>query len=175
MFSIPASWITPVLLALLAPQATAAPDITVTGCIERLDKTGAAYGAAATAGTRNPPSTFALTKATLASSTKASTVPEVPELSDKARTGTTGTTGTTATPADARSATPTTYQLVGNDSELSTHAGHSVEITGTLDAMPHSEGRAAAGATATTTTEWDVVTPRLKVTRVKMLDASCPR
>ena len=37
----PAFWITPVLLALFAPQATTASDITLTGCIERLDKTGA--------------------------------------------------------------------------------------------------------------------------------------
>jgi hypothetical protein len=170
----PAFWITPVLLALFAPQATTASDITLTGCIERLDKTGAAYGAAA-AGNRNPPSTFALTKAKLTSGTRASTVPEVPELSDKARTGTTGTTGTTTTTADARSATPSTYQLVGNDRELSTHAGHRVEITGTLDALPHGEGRTADSATAANTTEWDVVVPKLKVATVKTLDASCAR
>src|SRR4051812_40903756 len=97
MTTTPAFWLTPILAfataaGLTAQASQSRPDqgrtnssnVTLTGCIERLDKTSAAYGAA-TAGNRNPPTTFALTRAKLATGTRAATVPEVPELSEKGR------------------------------------------------------------------------------------------
>jgi hypothetical protein len=144
-------------------------NVTVTGCIQRLDKTGAAYGAA-TAKPGDSAPTFALTNATVGTRTRAATtVPEVPELSDNQNKAT-ATTGTTA--ADS-SGTTNIYQLVGDDRLLSTHVGHRVEITGAVQPRSSTGASAKAGTSVGTTTEWNVVTPRLRVAAVKMLASSC--
>jgi hypothetical protein len=66
---------------------------------------------------------------------------------------------TKASPASDATATPKTYRLDAEDSQLTAHVGHKVEITGTLDAKP-APGDAAAPA-------------KLKVASVKMVAASC--
>jgi hypothetical protein len=65
-------------------------------------------------------------------------------------------------------AAPRTYRLDADDSLLTTHVGHKVEITGTLESAKPSAGvtgdpapPAAAGAS------------KLKVTSVKMIAAAC--
>jgi hypothetical protein len=85
--------------------------------------------------------------------------------------GTTGAAGaaadaskfilTKASPASDATATPKTYRLDAEDSQLTAHVNHKVEITGTLDAT----AKPAAG---------DAAAPaKLKVTSVKMVAASC--
>jgi hypothetical protein len=85
--------------------------------------------------------------------------------------GTTGAAGaaadaskfilTKASPASDATATPKTYRLDAEDSQLTAHVNHKVEITGTLDAA----AKPAAG---------DAATPaKLKVASVKMVAASC--
>ena len=66
---------------------------------------------------------------------------------------------TKASPASDATATPKTYRLDAEDSQLTAHVGHKVEITGTLDAKP-AAGDAAAPS-------------KLKVASVKMVAASC--
>ena len=66
---------------------------------------------------------------------------------------------TKASPVSDATATPKTFRLDAEDSQLTAHVGHKVEITGTLDAKP-AAGDAAAPA-------------KLKVTSVKMVAASC--
>lgn len=66
---------------------------------------------------------------------------------------------TKASPVSDATATPKTFRLDAEDSQLTAHVGHKVEITGTLDAKP------AAG---------DAAAPeKLKVASVKMIAASC--
>jgi hypothetical protein len=85
--------------------------------------------------------------------------------------GTTGAAGaaadaskfilTKASPASDATATPKTYRLDAEDSQLTAHVNHKVEITGTLDAT----AKPAAG---------DAAAPaKLKVASVKMVAASC--
>jgi hypothetical protein len=66
---------------------------------------------------------------------------------------------TKASPVADATATPKTYRLDAEDSQLTAHVGHKVEITGTLDAKP-APGDAAAPS-------------KLKVASVKMVAASC--
>jgi hypothetical protein len=66
---------------------------------------------------------------------------------------------TKASPASDATATPKTYRLDAEDSQLTAHVGHKVEVTGTLDAKP-APGDAAAPS-------------KLKVVSVKMIAASC--
>jgi hypothetical protein len=66
---------------------------------------------------------------------------------------------TKASPVSDATATPKTFRLDAEDSQLTAHVGHKVEITGTLDAKP-APGDAAAPA-------------KLKVASVKMVAASC--
>ncbi len=83
--------------------------------------------------------------------------------------GTTGAAGaaadaskfilTKASPASDATATPKTYRLDADDSQLTAHVGHKVEVTGSIDAKP-APGDAAAPS-------------KLKVASVKMIAASC--
>ena len=66
---------------------------------------------------------------------------------------------TKASPVADATATPKTYRLDAEDSQLTAHVGHKVEVTGTLDAKP-APGDAAAPS-------------KLKVASVKMIAASC--
>jgi hypothetical protein len=66
---------------------------------------------------------------------------------------------TKASPASDATASPKTYRLDAEDSQLTAHVGHKVEVTGTLDAKP-APGDAAAPS-------------KLKVASVKMIAASC--
>jgi hypothetical protein len=66
---------------------------------------------------------------------------------------------TKASPASDATATPKTYRLDADDSQLTAHVGHKVEVTGSIDAKP-APGDAAAPS-------------KLKVASVKMVAASC--
>ncbi len=66
---------------------------------------------------------------------------------------------TKASPASDATATPKTYRLDADDSQLTAHVGHKVEVTGSIDAKP-AAGDAAAPS-------------KLKVASVKMIAASC--
>lgn len=71
---------------------------------------------------------------------------------------------TKASPVSDATATPKTYRLDAEDSALTAHVGHKVEITGTLDAAKPVAGDPAASATSPS---------KLKVASVKMIAASC--
>ena len=74
---------------------------------------------------------------------------------------------TKASPASDATATPKTYRLDADDSQLTAHVGHKVEITGTLDAAKPAAvaGDPAPPAAASPS--------KLKVSSVKMIAASC--
>lgn len=127
-----------------APEAkpAAADAFTVIGCVERrADGSNAAPGTVGTTGaaraTEGPG--FMLTKVTKP----------------------TGTSGASS-PSTAAS-----YRLDADDSKLTGHVGHKVEITGTVAAASASPSPAGAGSSSSTTT------PTLRVDTVKMIAATC--
>jgi hypothetical protein len=64
-----------------------------------------------------------------------------------------------------------TYRLDGDESKLSPHVGHKVEITGTLDSASSSAtSTSPAGSSSTATASTG---PKLKVDNVKMIATSC--
>jgi hypothetical protein len=135
--------------------------VTVTGCLH--DGSGAA-GASTTTASATGSGEYILADAMIGrdSSTAGST------------TGTTGTTGTTAD--RAMSASHTSYQLDGRDSELKNHIGHRIEVTGTVEANSKTGSSAATSTTTSgsaSTRSMDHGDQRLKVSSIRMIAADC--
>ena len=78
-----------------------------------------------------------------------------------AATGTTGTSGSEKAPAVS------SYRLDSDDSKLTAHVGHKIEVTGTVEDRPmNASGASAAGASGSEA-------PKMKVDTVKMIASSC--
>jgi hypothetical protein len=150
-----------------AAQGTAsqalAQRIQVVGCVERAQRNGSLAGTGV--GTTASPNTadreansgelldrFTLTAAT----------PVAPVTSVTPVTPVPGERGARSAAAEL-----TTYALEGRDAELEAHAGHRVEVTGTIapprSSAPRAADRAAAGAGI----------QRVQVESVKMVAATC--
>jgi hypothetical protein len=135
---------------------TAADPITVTGCVQR-ETSSATAGATGTSGSATATATGSgyvlnVTPSSSASSTAGTT---------GSTAGTPGTTGTAAS----------SYKLDADDSKLSAHVGHKVEITGTLD-KSMSSSTAPSGSTSTASSS-SSMSPKLKVDSVRMIASSC--
>jgi hypothetical protein len=76
-------------------------------------------------------------------------------------------TGTSGSSAGASTAIAATYQLSAEDSKLTPHVGHTVEITGTLVSPKASASSRAASAAGL------APAPTLKVENVKMVADTC--
>lgn len=76
-----------------------------------------------------------------------------------------------ASAAGAGAAIAPSYRLDADDSKLSGHVGHKVEITGTVEDRAGSVG---AGGSPNATASAPGMAPRLKVDAVKMIAANCP-
>ncbi len=128
-------------------RSSSANRVTMTGCVER----SSATGVTGTSGSKGAASTseakFMLTHAMPAGA---------------ASTGTPGAAGTSG----SKEATASSYELDASESQLSSHVGHKVEITGEVETQsaPPS-GAAAAGAARE---------PKLKVESVRMISTTCP-
>ena len=121
-------------------RAASAKTITVSGCVARA--TEAPTGTSGTAGA-------------------ASAASEPKFLLKSAASAGAGATGTSGS---ASSATASEYRLDGDDSKLTPHVGHKVEISGSVeDAASASPAGAASSSSA----------PKLKVDSVKMIAPSC--
>jgi hypothetical protein len=129
--------------------------ITVVGCLADNTTPGSATG---TSGTTTPSSTagkFILNNATMGSASGSSTA---------------GTSGT-STPSSASSSMGKSYILEGTESDLKTHVGHKVEITGTTTDSSSSSAAATPSAPAGS---GSMASPaHLRVTAVKMIASSC--
>jgi hypothetical protein len=66
--------------------------------------------------------------------------------------------------AASSAAIASSYRLDADDSKLTPHVGHKVEITGTIDSSSSSGASSSPSASAV---------PKLKVDSVKMVAASC--
>jgi hypothetical protein len=73
--------------------------------------------------------------------------------------------------AGASAAIAPSYRLDADDSKLSGHVGHKVEVTGTVEDRA---GSAGAGGSPNATASAPGMAPRLKVDSVKMIAATCP-
>ena len=116
--------------------------ITVTGCVQQ-----AKSAPTGTSGTTSPSASanetkFVLTNAAMSAS---------------------GATGTSGTPSTA---VASEYRLDADDAKLTSHVGHKVEITGTIDQPSRAATQPPAASAANA--------PKLKVDSVKMVAATCP-
>ena len=125
------------------PEASAASKVTLQGCVEKAQAAAAAPGAPGAVGTAGTSNAFILTKAEKSGSSPAAAAP--------------------APGAATPSAMTATYRLDADASKLTSHVGHKVEISGTIE--PARAGAPAAPSAATA--------PTLKVDEVKMLAATC--
>jgi hypothetical protein len=130
---------------------SSAKAITVTGCIQQVEK-----GAAGTSGATGAPASskanepkFLLTNAAL--STEAS-----------------GATAGTSGAAPSATSVASEYRLDGDDAKLSPHVGHKVEISGTVAKVSKASGPTEAPAASAANA------PKLKVNSVRMVSSSCP-
>ena len=125
---------------------TAGERVTLTGCIERADQLTPAGTSAETADSQS----FVLMKADATGASASET---------RSAVGTSGAVGPM-------------YRLVGKASDLNTHVGQKVEVTGTREA---SDAANAAAQAANATNPSAANAPRLRVESVKMLAETCPR
>ncbi|HEY7170834.1 MAG TPA: hypothetical protein VH417_08300 [Vicinamibacterales bacterium] len=129
-----------------AAGSTAGERVTLVGCIERADQLTPVATTAETADSQS----FVLMKADAAGATASERAAAV---------GTSGGVGPM-------------YRLVGKTSELNTHVGQKVEVTGTREA---SDAANAAAQAANATNPTAANAPRLRVESVKMVAETCPR
>ena len=133
----------------------AANKVTISGCIQRSEQ--------APTGTTGAPSSMSESKFILTNAMPSSS-------------SSTSSTGTSGMPSSSTS-TASSYRLDADESKLSAHVGHKVEITGQVESasMSGSPSSGATGAGATGATSGSSSTsPKLKVDSVKMIAATCP-
>ena len=123
-------------------QSTSAKTLTVTGCVQPAQQQGTTGTTGTTPGASQIK--FVLTNAAL---------------------GTTATTGTTGAAAPPSTAIASQYKLDTDESKLSPHVGHKVEITGTVEQPSATEQKPPASAANS---------PTLKVDSVRMVATTCP-
>jgi hypothetical protein len=139
--------------------------VTVSGCLERAQLNGSAGGTVV--GTSASPATadddansgllvdaYMLTEAT-----------PVESGTDRSTAGNSATSPGTTVGTTGRE-TPTAYGLVGHESELSSHAGARVEVTGTI-VPPATSGRGSGGSAAASGVK------RVRVASFKILGQRC--
>jgi hypothetical protein len=152
-------------------SATANPpqEITLTGCLQSGDQSGAGASNATTGATvtrraqASAIPTFILSSASPGNS---------PSSSEPRSVGTTGNESRSSSSAPPSGTGSGSYILQGLD--LSRQTGQQVEVTGTM--MPAPSARAArnrASRTSAATTETNASMPRIRVTSVRMLSEHC--
>jgi hypothetical protein len=182
---------------------TASGDVTITGCLQRGGDQAGATGTSGTSST-NPSGTSSRTSGStsgqfiLANATMSGGSGSTSRTGSTTSGTTTGTaTGGTTTERPTGSATSgaagtsgNSFVLEGQDSELTKHVGHKVEITGTLDTSRNtsntrsgstSSGTTGAGTTGGTTasersgsrTGDTSMSQHVRVRSVKMISANC--
>jgi hypothetical protein len=142
------------------------------------------FGVVAVVSAQNPSSSQTSTPQTRSSqnSSRSVTVTGCLQNASNSATGTTGTASSSRTASAggyllmnatmgssaATAGAGTQYRLDADESKLSPHVGHKVEVTGTID---ESSSSAAGSATSTAA----MSSPRLKVDSVKMVSSTCVR
>jgi hypothetical protein len=125
-------------------KSTAAKKITVTGCVQRAQQSAP-----------STPGTGATSSAT-----------ETKFVLTNASINTTGTAATSGATNPPSTAVASEYRLDAADAKLTSHVGHKVEITGTVEQPTGTTAQPPAASAANA--------PTLKVDDVKMLGSTCP-
>jgi hypothetical protein len=118
----------------------------ITGCVARMEPPAGGAAAESTAGRAGETTRFVLNNAMRS-------------------TGATGTTGSTS------ASIASMYRLEGEDSQLTPHVGHKVEITGTAQSRATASASSSAGGASASVSS--TAAPLLKVESVKMISTSC--
>jgi hypothetical protein len=143
--------------------------ITVTGCLERASQSGMT-GTSGTAGTSGSTATSSSASGWVLSNAKpAGSSGSSSPYGSSSPSSTTGTSGSTVSGSSG-----TSYFLDGSDTELSRHAGHEIEVIGTLESSSSSTGASSASSTTPSTSSSTTGQQRLRVTSVKMISSTCP-
>lgn len=137
-----------------ASQSASARSVTITGCLQR--GTESATGTTGTSGSTRTASAggFMLMNASMG------------PQSTSASSG-----SSTASVRAGTASAGAQYRLEADDSKLTPHVGHKVEVTGSLEESA-SAGSSSASGSATSTAA--AAAPRLKVDTVKMVSSTCP-
>jgi hypothetical protein len=147
--------------------------VTITGCIER-----AAPSATGTSGSTSENAVngtaFLLTNTTRGAMSSSGSTANAPGNTTRSSTAppTSGTSTTPGSTTSARTSTAGSYRLDADDSKLTPHVGHKVEISGTLDAQGASDHQSLAAPSGTTVSA-SAGMPKLKVDSVRMIASSC--
>jgi hypothetical protein len=126
-------------------SSQSANKVTVTGCLEKAS--GSAASPTGTSGAAGASSSAKFVLNNVSSGGSSSS--------------TAGTAGTAGASSSSSKSMASSYQLDGEDSKLSPHVGHKVEISGTVDKSGSSASTSASSAA------------KLKVDSVKMIASSC--
>lgn len=137
-----------------ASQNSSARSVTITGCLQR-----GTEGATGTSGTSGPTRTasaggFMLMNASMG-----------PQSTSAA------SSSSASSPRATAAGTGAQYRLEADESELTPHVGHKVEVTGNLEESASAGSSSAAGSATSTAA---MAAPRLKVETVKMVSSTCP-
>jgi hypothetical protein len=131
--------------------------VTVQGCLERSPASGAQSAIPGSVGTSGTAASYVLTSTSKSPATGGMPADRAPAP-------------TPAPSAGAASASmPLSYRLDADDSKLSAHVGHKVEITGLVEEQTASGSPSGASAPIPSSMN----TPKLKVQDVKMIASSC--
>ena len=144
--------------------------ITVTGCLQESSRNSTAT----TSSTSTTAGDYTLANATIGKSASSSTTASSTTTAETTTAATTGTTGSTAT--DTTRPGQASYTLDGSASELKSHVGHRIEVSGTLE--NNHDPSASSTATSTTTSaaassRMESGPQRIKVSSVRMIAADC--
>jgi hypothetical protein len=88
---------------------------------------------------------------------------------NKVTPSSTGTAGTAGSSTSAASS----YKLDGDDSKLTPHVGHKVEITGSIDDKSSTSSASPSASPSASASASSSASPKLKVEAVKMIAGSC--
>jgi len=144
--------------------------VTVTGCLQ--DNSHSSTTAASSTSTTG--GDYTLVNATMGKAESTSTTATSSTTAGATTAATTGTTGSTASDTTRRG--QVSYALEGSGSELKSHVGHRIEVTGTLE--ENHAPSASSTATSTTTSgsassRMNSAPERLKVSSVRMIAPDC--
>jgi hypothetical protein len=141
--------------------------VTVSGCLQR--GTDSATG---TTGTASSSRTASAGGYLLINATPGSSAATSPSTSSSSPAGSSSaTSSSSSSPSRATAGAGTPYRLDADESKLSPHVGHKVEVTGTIEESSSAGSSSAAGSATSTAA---MSSPRLKVDSVKMVSSTCP-
>lgn len=160
-------------LAAHAPRNTQSPStkphesIIIVGCVQRADQ--------AVTGTSGSKSSAAAAPTQGAAGTSGSTMTDTFLLTNVTTGGSAASaqTGTAGSTAGSQNAVASSYRLDSDESKLSPHVGHKVEIIGVVENAAPASATSPRSSSPSTPSASALSAPRVKVETVRMIAANC--